>query len=81
MSRKILSGAIGIAMLCVFAYGIVQFPDAPIHSCGQKSYCGKQGQSHTYEDYVAYSYWHTAFFCVWPIGLLGLVLLSRRNSA
>jgi hypothetical protein len=80
-ARKIVSGAIGIVMLCVFVYGMVRFPDAPIHPCGHESYCGKQSQTHSHEEYVAFTEWNTTLFCVWPFGLLSLFLLNRRKSA
>jgi hypothetical protein len=48
--RRNTSAVIVTIMLMLFVYGLVRFPDAPLHSCVDHGYCGKQGQPHT--DYL-----------------------------
>ena len=62
----------------VFIYGMVRFPDAPIHQCAT-GFCGKQGQPHTLVDYRAFDVWQTTFFGIWPFGLVSLYLLQRHR--
>jgi len=64
-------------MFSAFAYGLVRFPDGPIHPCATYGYCGKQGQPRTLEDFNAFRAWETAMLWGWPIGLVTLMLLHR----
>jgi hypothetical protein len=69
-TARLLTAVISIAMAVVFLYGMVRFPDAPIHECAT-GFCGKQGQPHTIGDYDAFRVWQTmTIFIVWPIGLV-----------
>jgi hypothetical protein len=72
-------------MIASGACFVWQFPDAPIHPCVEiagnyaikphlAGYCGKQGQSHTLDDYRAFQAWELAMSIVWPIGLGGLAI-------
>jgi hypothetical protein len=75
--RQSFLWAIVGSMLCLFAYGMVNFPDSPIYPCGD-SYCGKRGQPHSHEDYIAYTQWRTALIYGWPAGMLVLIVLKWR---
>jgi hypothetical protein len=77
--RSTLSWVLAIAMFSVFFYGIIRFPDGPIHPCPDHGYCGKQGQPHTLQDFIAFRTWETTIFYLWPIGLVTLVLLRRKR--
>ena len=68
-------------MVGLFVYGMIQFPDGPIHICeGGTQYCGKQGQPHSFSDYHRYALWEAAMLVVWPIGLLVAYLVSRKKQ-
>jgi hypothetical protein len=68
---------IAAMMGILFAYGLIRFPDAPLHACGEHSYCGKQGQSHTQKEFEDFEIWQNTLFWVWPIGMLVLYILNR----
>lgn len=76
---KITTAVIAAIMLIFLFYGIVRFPDGPIHPCGISKYCGKQGQPHTLEQYRAFKTWETTLLYMWPVGLLSLVVLNRSR--
>lgn len=67
-------------MLCFFAYGVIRFPDSPIHPCRINQYCGKQGQPHTLQDFKAFHFWETTCMYAWPVGLLAMFLLNRKQK-
>jgi len=52
-----LKRATAVALLTVMVatglWGLVKYPDAPIHRCGS-AYCGKQGQPRTRADFEEY---------------------------
>ncbi|KJC35881.1 hypothetical protein UP09_32435 [Bradyrhizobium sp. LTSP885] len=75
-SARSLTYVIAIVMGAVFFYGMVRFPDAPLHECAT-GFCGKQGQPHTIADYRAFNAWQTTLFVIWPFGLVSLYLLQR----
>lgn len=77
--RKRLTWVLVGAMLSFFLYGIVRFPDGPIHPCGVDHYCGKQGQSHTREQYFADQRWQTLLEIIWPAGMLCLYFLNKKE--
>ena len=77
--RTIASAVLVTGMLCVFAYGMIRFPDAPIHPCPTHDYCGKQGQAHTVDDYTAFTMWERTLFYLWPTGMVTLLLLRRKR--
>jgi hypothetical protein len=64
-------------MLTLFGYGLVKYPDAPLHPCSSAGYCGKQGQPHGMEQYERFRSWQAAFEWSWPIGMLALYLLNQ----
>ena len=78
-ARKILSYVIGALMLGFFAYGLLMFPDMPIHPCKEHGYCGKQGQPRSDSEFEAYSRWDS-LFALWPAGIVAGALLrgARR---
>ena len=55
-------------MLCVFAYGIIFYWDAPISPCGH-GFCGKGGRPHTLAEYLDFLRWQKILFITWAIGL------------
>lgn len=77
--RKALTFILLGTMLGVFAYGLIRYPDGPIHPCGVGHYCGKQGQPHTREQYLAFERWQTALFYMWAPGMLGLYFLNKKE--
>jgi hypothetical protein len=75
--RRNTSVVIVTMMLMLFVYGLVRFPDAPLHSCVDHGYCGKQGQPHTQREFEAFEIWQNTLFWIWPIGMLVLYALNR----
>jgi hypothetical protein len=75
---KILGGIVIATMIGYFAYGLVRFPDSPIHPCGEGRYCGKQGQPRTLADYRAHQLWQTGLMWGWPLGMVVLFLIKRQ---
>jgi hypothetical protein len=75
--RRNASIAVAAIMGMLFVYGLIRFPDAPLHPCGDHSYCGKQGQPHTQKQFEDFEIWQNTFFWVWPIGLIALYVLNR----
>jgi hypothetical protein len=75
---QILGGIVAATMLGYFAYGVVRFPDSPIHPRGEDRYCGKQGQPRTREDYHAHQQWQTGLLWGWPLGIGALILIRRK---
>jgi hypothetical protein len=65
-------------MVGLFAYGIILFPDAPIHPCAETHFCGKQGQPRTPDDFRRYQRWETGMLWIWPLGIGALILVKRR---
>ncbi|MDQ6787302.1 MAG: hypothetical protein M3033_10885 [Acidobacteriota bacterium] len=65
--------------LIFFFYGIIRFPDGPIHRCDENSYCGKQGQHRTIEDFEAYNRWQTISLVSFPLMFI-LLFISERNK-
>jgi hypothetical protein len=66
-------------MLATFGYGIVRFPDGPIHPCAKHGYCGKQGQPHSQADFKAFDHWESALKWGWLPGMAALYLLNREK--
>jgi len=75
--RRNASIVIAALMGILFAYGLIRFPDAPLHACGDNIYCGKQGQPHTERQFKDFEIWQNTLVWVWPIGLLALYVLNR----
>jgi hypothetical protein len=73
----VLEACIATVMLVFFAYGIIRYPDGPIHPCPEHGYCGKQGQPHTVQDYDGHMTWQTCLMIGWPLGMLAIFLLKR----
>jgi hypothetical protein len=76
--RKILTFAIVLWLIGVFAYGIYHFRDAPIRAHSGGTFAGKQGQAHTYEEFQAFKTWETTLIYSWPIGIVALYLIWRK---
>ena len=68
-------GVFAFAMIW-FLSGIMRFPDAPIKICGEETYCGKQGQTHTKQDFEAFQFWQSSLFVTHPLGILMAILLN-----
>lgn len=75
--RKAATAVIAATMFVFFSYGIVRFPDGPIHPCGTTRYCGKWGRPHTLQQYRAFEIWETTLIYMWPVGLIFLALLNK----
>jgi len=75
--RKIFSTIVMAYMILLFSYGLLRYPDAPIHPCGTSGFCGKQGQPHTEADYRQFLVWDSLLAWTWMPGLLVLGLLNR----
>ena len=75
--RRNASAVIVTIMLILFVYGLVRFPDAPLHACVGHGYCGKQGQPHTQREFEAFEIWQNTLFSIWPIGMVVLYVLNR----
>ena len=75
---KILGGVVMATMLGFLVYGLVRFPDSPIHPCGDGGYCGKQGRPHSIEDYRAHQFWQTGLMWLWPLGMIALFLIKKK---
>jgi hypothetical protein len=75
--RRNASIVIAIMMGILFGYGLIRFPDAPLQSCGDHSFCGKQGRPHTQQEFEAFEFWQNTLFWVWPVGILALYILNR----
>ena len=73
--RKVATWLLGATMACIFVYGLVRFPDNPIHPCAEHGYCGKQGQPHTEQDFRAFSQWD-GLMSYWPVGIIALIVLQ-----
>jgi len=74
--RRYASYVIATLMGILFIYGLVRFPDAPLHACGD-GYCGKQGQPHTERQFKDFEIWQNTLAWVWLIGMLVLYILNR----
>jgi hypothetical protein len=66
-------------MIILFTYGLVRYPDAPIHPCITAGYCGKQGQPRTQREYTEFLTWQSALEWSWPFGMLALFFLNREK--
>lgn len=75
--RTALTYVVLAYMFTLFGYGLIKYPDAPLHPCIRASYCGKQGQSHTQQQYDRFLAWQATFEWSWPIGMLALYLLNQ----
>ena len=75
--RRNASIVIATMMGILFVYGLIRFPDAPLHACGDHTYCGKQGQPHTQKEFEDFEIWPNALLGAWPIGMLALYILNR----
>ena len=77
---RLLWGTMVAAMVVVFAYGLVLYPDAPLHPCGQ-AFCGKTGKPHTAVEYQDFMAWQTLLLWIWPPGfLINLAYLKVRRA-
>jgi hypothetical protein len=69
---KVLGAIVVAAMLGYFVYGMVRFPDSPIHPCGQDR-LRKAGSPRALEDYRAHQLWQTGLMWGWPVGVALIV--------
>ncbi len=68
-----------LACMGWFAYGIIDFPDAPYHICGE-GFCGKAGQPHTKDEYDAFLFWQQWLFIVFPVSWVMSVILHTKTK-
>jgi len=91
---KVVYNILGTAIVVFMIYGIVRFPDFPIHPLGGNMYCDKLGHCHTVDayfgplghsytaaEYHAYVVWDRIFFWGCVPGLLAVLLLARKAKA
>jgi hypothetical protein len=67
-------GDANVAHKSLFGYGLVRFPDAPLHACVDHGYCGKP---HTEREFEAFEIWQNTLFWVWRVGMIVLYILNR----
>lgn len=77
--RTALTYVLMAYLFTLFGYGLVKYPDAPLHPCTNPGYCGKQGQPHGQQQYEQFQRWQATFEWSWPLGMLGLYLLNQRK--
>jgi hypothetical protein len=75
---QLLAYTIGLALVVLFVYGLIRYPDLPIREC-PSGYCGKQGQPHTAAEYHAFNAWQITLMIVWPIGIAVMLFLQREK--
>lgn len=63
-----------------FFWGAVRFPDAPIRTCGENNYCGKQGQHRSKEDFENFRRWEIGNYIAFPTTFLLLTLSKKFNK-
>lgn len=56
-----------ISAVLTFAYGIYNFPDAPLRLKDNGEYRGKTGKLHTQQEYENFRLWQTTLFVVFPV--------------
>jgi hypothetical protein len=64
----------------LLAYGLVLYPDAPIHPCGDSQFCGKRNQPHTEQQYRAFLAWEKSLLILAPFGFAAGFVLNRRSQ-
>jgi hypothetical protein len=62
-----------------FVCGLVMFPDMPISPCGEGSYCGKQYQPRTREDYEWYRWWSLISPALLALSFLSIAYIERKR--
>jgi hypothetical protein len=72
---KVLLLAVIVCVALWFFYGVLYFPDAPVHPCGTNQFCGKYGKIHSQEDYNAFLSWETGLFITFPIAFFCAIIL------
>jgi hypothetical protein len=74
---KAITNILGFAIVVVFFYGIVRFPDFPLEPCGANKYCGHHGHFYTVSEYHAYLTWHQVLWWGSSLAILAVYLLYR----
>jgi hypothetical protein len=72
-----LQWAIASVAICMFFYGLVMYPDAPIGPCGETQFCGKGGTSRSEADFKAFKAWETTMIVTVLISIPSHFLLGR----
>jgi hypothetical protein len=80
--RKVFNIIYAIAICSLFFYffyGAAHFkpPIVPCHIEG--GYCSKDGTPKTAQDLKAFERWQTTIEVLWPLGMIGLLLVSRSD--
>jgi hypothetical protein len=76
---NIISHAVAIWCLLLFACGLAVFPDAPYQPCDSgDGYCGKSGHAHSRTQYESERRWENAIIYSAPFGILGAIFAVRR---
>jgi len=79
---RLLYAVVITGYVCLFAYGAVNFPQAPYRPCGAQAYCDKLGQQHSKADFDAFSRWQHLFLWSSPFAFVacGVVLRLLRRK-
>jgi hypothetical protein len=68
-----------VLFVSVFAYGIVNYPDAPIRRCGVDQFCGKSHKLHTEQEFRDFSIWEAMLIYSFVPGFVAGNLLGWRT--
>jgi hypothetical protein len=77
--RNATSLAVLLYLLVLLGFGLVRYPDAPLEPCLTSSFCGKQGQPHTEQEYRQFLTWQALLEWTWIPGVLVLFFLNRAR--
>ncbi len=69
----------GVLFVCVFAYGFVTYPDAPIRRCGADQFCGKSNRPHTEQEFKEFTSWESMLLASFASAFVAGHLLERRR--
>jgi hypothetical protein len=80
-SKAELAQRIVVAVsLCLFAYGVVMYPDGPIRPCGEAAYCEKGGTSRSEAEFRAFKRWEITTLITVLISAPLYYFLTRYRS-
>ena len=71
--------AFGVLFVCVFAYGFVTYPDAPIRRCGADQFCGKSNKPHSEQEFKDFTNWESMLVLSFASAFVAGYVLQRRR--
>jgi hypothetical protein len=77
---ELLERTLLAVFLCVFFYGFVMYPDAPIKPCGEAAYCGRGGTLRSEAEFRAFRRWEVTFVVTVMIVIPSGFFLSRYKK-